>query len=112
VDRVSGNGMFPDQPAPAQLIQVAAQGPRGGPTYSYREARIECCPGAHVCGLFMPGHPLSGLSVWWGPSRRWWICEPTLAGRRATCERSLRRASAAATKGRRSATMEQVLILQ
>jgi hypothetical protein len=36
---------------------MAAQGPWGGPTYSYRNARIECCPGAHVCGLFMPGHP-------------------------------------------------------
>jgi len=59
---VSGTGRFPDQPAPAQLIQMAAPGPWGGPTYSYREARIECCPGEHVCGLFMPGHPLSGLS--------------------------------------------------
>jgi hypothetical protein len=31
---MSGLSMFPDQPAPAQLIQVAAHGPWGGPTYS------------------------------------------------------------------------------
>jgi hypothetical protein len=37
-----------------------AQGPWDGPTYSYRSARIECAPGGHVCGLFMPEHPLHG----------------------------------------------------
>jgi hypothetical protein len=52
------SGMFPDPPKPPQLVQTAAQGPWGGPTYSYRGARIECYPGGHVCGLFMPDHPL------------------------------------------------------
>jgi hypothetical protein len=32
----------------------------GGPTYSYRSARIERALGGHVCGLFMPEHPLHG----------------------------------------------------
>ena len=58
----AGTGMLPDPPAPAQLTQMAAQRPWGGPTYSYREARVECCPGGHVCGLFMPEHPLHGMS--------------------------------------------------
>ena len=25
-------------------------------------ARIECGPGGHVCGLFMEGHPLDGMT--------------------------------------------------
>jgi hypothetical protein len=62
VDRVSGAGdsMFPDLPEPPQLVLTVAEGPWGGPSYSYRGARIECAPGGHVCGLFMPEHPLHG----------------------------------------------------
>jgi hypothetical protein len=56
----ASTGVFPDPPEPPQLVQMAAQGPWGGSTYSYRNARIECCPGAHVCGLFMPEHPFHG----------------------------------------------------
>jgi hypothetical protein len=59
MDRMS-EGMFPEPPAPPQPVQIAAQGPWGGPTYSYRGARIKCIPGSHVCGLFMPAHPLHG----------------------------------------------------
>lgn len=40
--------------------QTAAVGPWGGPSYTYRGARIECLPGGHVCGFTMDGHPLSG----------------------------------------------------
>jgi hypothetical protein len=47
----------PDRPAPEQ---TAATGPWGGPTYSYRGARIECMAGGHVCALFLEGHPFSG----------------------------------------------------
>ena len=43
-----------------QLVLTAAEGAWGGPTYSYCSARIECAPGGHVCGLFMPEHPLHG----------------------------------------------------
>ena len=50
--------MFPEPPTLPQPMQTAAQGPWGGPTYSYRGARIECMAGGHVCGLFMPQHPL------------------------------------------------------
>jgi hypothetical protein len=50
--------MFPDPPP--QLVQTAEQGPLGGPSYSYRGARIERMKGGCVCGLFMPGHPLYG----------------------------------------------------
>jgi hypothetical protein len=52
--------MFPDPPPRPQLAQTAEQGPWGGPTYSYRGARIECMRGAPACGLFMPEHPLHG----------------------------------------------------
>ena len=41
-------------------MQTAAEGPWGGPTYSYRGAAIQCLPGGHVCGFTMDGHPLSG----------------------------------------------------
>ncbi len=40
----------------------AAQGPWGGPVYSYRGAEIRCAKGGHVCGLFMPDHPLDGMT--------------------------------------------------
>ncbi len=49
-----------DLPKPPQLVQTAAEGPWGGPSYAYCGARIECAPGGHVCGLFMPEHPLHG----------------------------------------------------
>jgi hypothetical protein len=55
-------GMFPDPPKPPLPEQTAAQGPWGGPTYSYRGSRIECFKGGHVCGLFMEGHPLDRLT--------------------------------------------------
>jgi hypothetical protein len=57
--------LFPEPPAPAekpQLEETSAAGPWGGPTYRYRGARIECLKGGHVCGLFMDGHPLAGLT--------------------------------------------------
>ena len=56
----AGDSMFPDPPEPPQLVQTSAQGLWGGPSYAYRGARIECAPGGHVCGLFMPEHPLHG----------------------------------------------------
>ena len=56
------DGMFPDPPDPPQLLQTAEQGLWGGPTYSYRGARIECMKGGHVCGLFVPEHPLHGTT--------------------------------------------------
>lgn len=42
---------------PPQLTLTAEVGPWGGPTYSYRGARIECLPAGLRCILFMPGHP-------------------------------------------------------
>ena len=42
------------------LEQLAAVGPWDGPTYHFRGAEIRCCPGGHVCGLVMLGHPLDG----------------------------------------------------
>jgi hypothetical protein len=39
---------------------VAAEGPWGGPVYTYRGAEIRCAKGGHVCALFMEGHPLHG----------------------------------------------------
>lgn len=41
-------------------LLTAANGPWGGPAYIYRDARIQCLPGGHVCGLAMEGHPLDG----------------------------------------------------
>jgi hypothetical protein len=49
-----------DAPARPFPTETATAGPWGGPTYSYRGARIECLPGGHVCDLFMEGHPLDG----------------------------------------------------
>ena len=49
----------PERPLPTE---TAAQGPWGGPVYSYRGAEIRCNKGGHVCGLFMEGHPLNGSS--------------------------------------------------
>jgi hypothetical protein len=53
---------FLTTPAHHQLEPKAAEGPWGGPTYAYRGARIECHKGAHVCGLFLEGHPLHRMS--------------------------------------------------
>jgi hypothetical protein len=44
-----GDSMFLDRPEPPQLVQTAAQRPWGGPSYSYRNARIEDASGGHVC---------------------------------------------------------------
>ncbi len=52
----------PEPPARPQPEQTDAKGPWGGPTYSFRGTRIECCPGGYVCGLFLKGHPLHGMS--------------------------------------------------
>ncbi len=41
---------------------VAAEGPWGGSTYTYRGAEIRCAKGGHVCALFMEGHPLDGAT--------------------------------------------------
>jgi hypothetical protein len=46
-------GLFPTSPDRPRPEQTATVGPWGGPTYSYRGARIECMKGGHVCGLFM-----------------------------------------------------------
>jgi hypothetical protein len=50
------------EPQHHELQVKAAEGPWGGPTYTYRGAEIRCSKGAHVCGLVMEGHPLSGMS--------------------------------------------------
>ena len=52
----------PDQPERPFPTETAAQGPWGGPVYSYRGAEIRCLPGGHVCGLLMESHPLHGHS--------------------------------------------------
>ena len=54
--------LFPDPPERPRPEQTAAQGPRRGPTYACRGARIECGPGGHVRGLFLEGHPLGGMT--------------------------------------------------
>ena len=61
------DSMFPDPPPRPQLVQTAARGPLGGPTYSYRGGRIDCMKGGRVCGLFMPDHPLHGSTFGSGP---------------------------------------------
>ena len=48
-----------ERPSPTE---TAAQGPWGGPVYSYRAAEIRCNRGGQVCTLLMPGHPLHGNS--------------------------------------------------
>ena len=52
----------PDQHERTVPAETAAQGPWGGPVYSYRGAEIRCLKGGHVCGLFMDDHPLHGSS--------------------------------------------------
>jgi hypothetical protein len=54
--------LFPASPDRPRPEQTAVVGPWGGPTYSYRGARIECSKGEYVGGLFMAGHPLDRLS--------------------------------------------------
>lgn len=48
--------------APHPLEQLAAAGPWDGPSYRFRSAEIHCCPGGHVCGLVLAGHPLNGAT--------------------------------------------------
>ncbi len=50
----------PDQPERPFPTETAAQGPWGGPVYSYHGAEIRCLKGGHVCALLMEGHPLNG----------------------------------------------------
>lgn len=45
-----------------RLEPVAAEGPWGGPVYSYRGAEIRCSRGGHVCGLLMGAHPFHGAT--------------------------------------------------
>ena len=59
--------MFSDPPSPGAkpdhpLTETAPAGQFGGPTYTYRDARIDCMKGRHVCRLTMDGHPLTGMS--------------------------------------------------
>jgi hypothetical protein len=49
----------PTRPEPGL---VTAEGPWGGPTYSYRGAEIRCAKSGHACGLFMEGHPFHGAT--------------------------------------------------
>ena len=51
-----------DAPARPQPELVAAEGPWGGPVYSYRGAEIRCNKGGHVCALLMAGHPCDGAT--------------------------------------------------
>ena len=52
----------PNQPERPSPTETAAQGPWGGPVYSYRGAEIRCLKGGHVCALLMEGHPLHGAT--------------------------------------------------
>jgi hypothetical protein len=56
------DGMFPEPPPAPQPVQLAAQGPWGGPAYSYRSACIDCLKGGHVCRLILDSHPFTGMS--------------------------------------------------
>ena len=50
------------EPERAKLVETAADGSLGGPSYTYRGAVIDCQKGGHVCRLVMPEHPLDGHS--------------------------------------------------
>jgi hypothetical protein len=53
--------LLPDALVPSLSPEMTTPaGPWGGPTYSYRGARIECMAGTYVCGLFLAEHPLDG----------------------------------------------------
>ncbi|WP_043367484.1 hypothetical protein [Belnapia sp. F-4-1] len=54
--------LIPLEPERPRLVETAAEGPLGGPSYSYRGAVIECQKGGHVCRLVMLEHPLHGHS--------------------------------------------------
>ena len=54
--------LIPPEPERPRLVETAAEGPLGGPSYSYRGAVIECQKGGHVCRLVIPEHPLHGHS--------------------------------------------------
>jgi hypothetical protein len=60
--------MFPDPPEPPQLVQMAAQGPWGGPSYAYRGAKIQL--------RMAPTAQANRLSLS--------CCNPTSASRRST----------------------------
>ena len=49
-------------PARPEPGLVTAEGPWGGPTYSYRGAEIRCAKSGQVCGLVMEGHPFDGAT--------------------------------------------------
>ena len=49
-------------PAPPDLELVTAEAPWGGPVFRYRSAEIRCAKDSHVCVLFMPDHPLDGMT--------------------------------------------------
>ena len=51
-----------DDPKRHEPELVTAEGPWGGPVYSYRGAEIRCNKGGHVCPLLMEGHPLHGAT--------------------------------------------------
>ncbi len=60
----------PERPKPDL---TGAEGPWGGPVYSYRGAEIRCAKGGHVCGLPMEDHRPTGTPpAWSAPSRHWW----------------------------------------
>ncbi|MBL6082643.1 hypothetical protein JMJ56_32275 [Belnapia sp. T18] len=45
-----------------QLVETAAEGRPGGPSYTYRGATIDRQKGGYVCRLWMKGHPPDGQS--------------------------------------------------
>ncbi|WP_043367493.1 hypothetical protein [Belnapia sp. F-4-1] len=54
--------LIPPEPERPRLVETAAEGPLGGPSYAYRSAVIDCQKGGHVCRLRMPEHPLHSHS--------------------------------------------------
>ena len=52
----------PAEPAQHQIEVIVADGPLGGPSYGYRDARIDCLKGGFVCRLMQAGHPLADVS--------------------------------------------------
>ena len=50
--------LLPSAGALPELELTAAEGPLGGPSYSYRGATIDCQEGGNVCALEMPDHLL------------------------------------------------------
>ena len=54
--------MAADRCARSEPEQISAEGPWGGPVYTYRGAEIRCLKGGHVCALLVEGHPLHGAT--------------------------------------------------